>query len=142
MIATGSQDSNREATEYLQTLRSLVCELKTALDAISQNALSDFEESVANQEVLSVRLGLLAGNLSVSRDLNLSIPQTHMDNDLKRQIRDAAEELQQLNRGYAALLQYSSHSGAMMASLVASFNGQFQEASGSGSQYQTWSCQM
>ena len=134
MIAAGSQNSNREVTEYLQTLRSLVCELKTALHAISQNALSDFEESVADQAVLSSRLAILAGNLS--------IPQTHMDNDLKRQIRVAAEELQQVNRGYAALLQYSSHSGTMMASLVDSFNGQFQEASGPGSQYQTWSCQM
>jgi hypothetical protein len=142
MITVGPHDSNGEATQYLQTLCSLVCEVKTALHAISQNALSDFEESVADQAVLSSRLAILAGNLSASRDGNLSIPQTHMDDDLKRQIRVAAEELQQLNRGYAALLQYSSHSGTMMASLVASFNGQFQEASGSGSQYQTWSCQM
>lgn len=142
MFAAGPQDSNREATEYLQTLRSLVCELKTALHAISQNALSAFEESVVDQEVLSAKLAILAGNLSASRDGNLSIPRMGMDNDLKLQIRAAAEELQQLNRGYAALLQYSSHSGAMMASLVDSFNGQFQEASGPGSQYQTWSCQM
>ncbi len=142
MIAADSQDSNREATVYLQTLRALVCELKTALHSISQNALSAFEESVADQEVLSTRLAILAVNLSASSDRNISTPRTEMDNNLKLQIRTAAEELQLLNRGYAALLQYSSHSATLMASLVASFNGHFQEASGPGSQYQTWSCQM
>ena len=142
MIVVGSPNSDREAMEYLQTLRTLVYELKTALNAISRNALSEFEESVADQEVLSARLGVLAGNLSVSRNLNPSNPGTNINSGLKLQIRVAAEELTQLNRCYAALLEYSSHSGALMVSLVASFNGQFQEAFGPGSQYQTWSCQM
>lgn len=142
MTAAGSQDQNRQATEYLEILRSLSSELETALHAITHNALSDFEESVADQEVLSTRLGMLAGDLSYSREANPILSQTCIDSDLKCQILIAAEELQKLNCGYAALLQHSSHSVALMASLVGSFTGQLQEASGPRSQYQTWSCQM
>ena len=142
MISAGPQDRNRQATEYLQILRSLTSELNLALHAISHNALSDFEESVADQEVLSTRLSMLAAELSSSREANPMTSRTGIDSDLKCQILIAVEELQQLNRGYAALLQHSSHSVALMASLVGSFKGQFQEASGPRSKYQTWSCQM
>ncbi len=142
MIAAGPQDRNRQATEYLQILRSLTSELKLALYAISHNALSDFEESVVDQEVLSTRLSMLAAELSSSRTANPMTSLTGIESDLKSQILAAAEELQTLNRSYAALLQHSSHSVALMASLVGSFKGQFQEASGPRSKYQTWSCQM
>ncbi len=142
MIAAGPQDRNRQATEYLQTLRSLSSELEVALHAISQNSLSGFEESVADQQVLSARLRMLAGELSSSRDANPATSRTRIDKELRSEILIAAEELQKLNRGYAALLQHSSHSVALMMSLVGSFKGQLQEASGPGSKYQTWSCQM
>lgn len=142
MISAGPQDRNRQATEYLQILRSLTSELKLALHAISHNALSHFEESIADQEVLSTRLGMLAGELSCPREADPMTSRTGIDSDLKCQILAAVEELQKLNRGYAALLQHSSHSVALMASLVGSFKGQFQEASGPRSKYQTWSCQM
>jgi hypothetical protein len=59
-----------------------------------------------------------------------------------QQIRTADGTLQQLNRRYAALLQHSSRSVALMTSLFSSFHGQFQEASGPRLKHQTWSCQM
>jgi hypothetical protein len=65
-----------------------------------------------------------------------------MDEDMTRQIRSAGDTLQQLNRRYAALLQHSSRSVALMTSFFSSFHGQFQEASGPRLKHQTWSCQM
>lgn len=142
MTASGAQNRNRQATEYLQILRSLASELTLSLHAISHNALSAFEESVADQGVLSTKLSMLANELSFPREANSATSQTCIDGDLNCQILAAADELNQLNRRYAALLQHSSHSVALMVSLVGSFKGQFQEASGPRSKYQTWSCQM
>lgn len=142
MIAAGVQDPNRQATEYLQLLRSLASELEMALHAISHNALSELEESVAEQQVLSARLRVLAGEVSPSKGANPVTLRTGIDRELKSQIVVAAEALQKLNRGYAAVLQHSSHSVALMMSLLDSFKGQIQEASGPRSKYQTWSCQM
>jgi len=65
-----------------------------------------------------------------------------VDEDSVRQIRIASDQLQRLNQRYAALLQHSSRSVALMASLFGSFKGQFQEASGPRLKQQTWSCQM
>jgi hypothetical protein len=142
MIAAGPQARDIQATQCLQILRSLTGELKLALHAILHNALPEFEESVADQEVLSTSLSVLAVELSCSRKANHAISRTGIDSDLKRQILVAAEELQTLNRGYAALLQHSSHSVALMISLIGSLEGQFKEASGPGSKCQTWCCQM
>jgi hypothetical protein len=142
MTAVGTQDRNRQATEYLQILRSLKSELEVALQAISHNALAYFEESVADQEVLSTRLTMLGAELSFSSKASPTSSQTGIHSDLRCQIAAAAEELQKLNRSYAALLQHSSHSVALMISLVCSFKGHFQGASASRSKYQTWSCQM
>jgi hypothetical protein len=142
MIAAGVQDRNRQATEYLQLLRSLAGELEIAMQAISRNALSDLEESVADQQVLSARLGILGGELSVPREANPTTSRTRIDKDLMNQILIANNELQKLNRGYAALFKHSSRSAALMASLLGSFKGQFQEASGPRLKYQTWSCQI
>ena len=142
MTAVVTQDRNRQATEYLQILLSLTSELELALHAISRNALSDFEESVADQEVLSAGLIMLAAELSSARIPDPAAFQAGIDSDLRCQIREAADNLQALNRSYAALLQHSNHSVALMSSLVSSFKGQFQEASGPRLKYQTWSCQM
>jgi hypothetical protein len=67
---------------------------------------------------------------------------TWLDNDMTNQIQAASGVLQKLNLRYAALLQHSSRSVALMASLFSSFKGQFQEASGPRLKHQTWSCQV
>jgi hypothetical protein len=142
MIAAGVQDRNRKAAEHLESLHSLANELEKAMQAIAHNALSDLEESVANQQILSARLGELANDLCVPLEENPSSSQECVDEDLMRQIRAASGTLQKLNQRYAALLQHSSRSVALMASLFSSFKGQFQEASGPRLKHQTWSCQM
>jgi hypothetical protein len=58
------------------------------------------------------------------------------------QVQTAGDTLQKLNRRYAALLQHSSRSVALMASLFSSYKGQIKEASGPGLKHQTWSCRM
>jgi uncharacterized phage infection (PIP) family protein YhgE len=142
MTTAGDQDRESKAAEYLQALRSMTRELERAMQAIAHNALPDFEESIDNQQVLSARLVQLADELSAPLAAQPAIARATMDKDIMQQIRTADGTLQQLNRRYAALLQHSSRSVALMTSLFSSFHGQFQEASGPRLKHQTWSCQM
>jgi UV DNA damage repair endonuclease len=142
MTTAGEQDRESKAAEYLQALRSMTGELERAMQAIAHNALSDFEESIDTQQVLSARLARLAGDLSAPLQKQPVIARATVDEDIMRQIRTVGETLQQLNRRYAALLQHSSRSVALMTSFFRSFQGQFQEASGPRLKHQTWSCQM
>jgi hypothetical protein len=142
MIAAGVQDREGVAAEYLQSLHWLTAELEKAMQAIAENALSDLEESIANQQVLSARLSKLANQMCIPLETKASIAPAGLDEKLKQQIYSANESLQKLNHRYAALLQHSSRSVALMTSLFNSFKGQFQEASGPRLKHQTWSCQM
>ena len=152
MTATVVQDRKDNAAEYLQLLRSLASEMEKAMQAITQNALPDLEESVSNQQMMSARLLVLAEALSGPLKFNSvkSIPiaanpvrsSMNIDADMMQQVQVANESLQKLNRRYAALLEHSSRSVAMMSSLFGSLQGQFKEASGPRLKHQTWSCQM
>jgi hypothetical protein len=142
METAGIEDRDLKAAEYLQSLRAMTGELERAMQAIAGNALPDFEESIDTQQVLSARLAKLADELCAPLEATPAIARAAMDEDTMRQIRTADETLQQLNRRYAALLQHSSRSVALMTSLFSSFQGQIQEASGPRLKHQTWSCQM
>jgi hypothetical protein len=142
MNTAGVQNRELKAAEYLQSMRALSYELERAMQAIAENALADFEESIAIQQFLSGRLGELARELSAPLESNAAAVDSQLDGDLTKQIRTASGTLQKLNQRYAALLQHSSRSVALMASLFSSFTGQFQEASGPRLKHQTWSCQM
>jgi hypothetical protein len=142
MIAATTQERDAKAMEYLQLLRSLAAELERAMNAIARNALGDLEDSVANQQILSERLAILVDELCVPLKADQPASRSVADEGSTRQIRVASDTLQKLNRRYAALLQHSSRSVALMASLLGSFKGQFQEASGPRLKHQTWSCQM
>ena len=127
---------------YLELLLSLASELERAMEAIARNSLSEFTDSVANQEALSgqlVALGRAAGEQVRDDSMSTAV---HIDADLAQQIRQASTSLQSLNRQYAALLQHSGHSIELMVSLLSSFKGQLQEASGARLKHQTRSCQM
>jgi uncharacterized protein with NRDE domain len=142
MTATAVEDRKVNAAEYLELLRSLVSEMEKAMQAIAHNALPDLEESVASQQIISARLLLLADEISPSLKSSPSISPACADADLMHQVMVAGDTLQKLNRRYAALLQHSSRSVALMASLFSSYQGQFKEASGPRLKHQTWSCQM
>ena len=142
-MATADIDNrNRKAAEHLQVLRSLAGELAKAMDAISHNALSDFEESVANQAALSAQLCHLAEDLSASTGSSPAAPESVVGDEFMQEITAANNTLQILNRRYSALLKLSSHSAALMISFFSSFKGQFQEGSGPRLKHQTWSCQV
>lgn len=142
MTVASVQDRNQQAVEYLYVLRSLAAELERAMQAIARNRLSDLEDSVANQQMLSSRLGELVHELCIPLEADAAVFETNTDDDRMRQILTASAALQKLNQRYAALLKHSSRSVALMASLFGSFKGQFQEASGPRLKHQTWSCQM
>ncbi len=67
MIETVVQDRNRKLAEYLQLLRLMAFELDRAMKAIAQNSLTGLEDSIANQQVFSDRLGELAEDFAVLR---------------------------------------------------------------------------
>jgi hypothetical protein len=146
MTTAGVQDRELKAADYLQSLQSMTRELERAMQAIASNALPDLEESIDNQQLLSARLAGLANDLAdtlcVPLEQKPAIAVAAIDEDMAKQIGTANDTLQKLNRRYAALLQHSSRSLALMSQLFSSFQGQFQEASGPRLKHQTWSCQM
>ena len=142
MTAIAVRDRNRKVAEYLDLMRSLSSEMEKAIQAIAHNALPDLEDSVASQQIMSARLLVLADEISPSLKSNSAVSQAGEDQDIMLQVQTAGDTLQKLNRRYAALLQHSSRSVALMASLFSSYKGQFKEASGPRLKHQTWSCQM
>jgi len=132
MIAAEAATRNERAGEHLQLLRSLSSELERAMHAIAGNNLRELEESVSNQQALSLQLGRLADELRDSALAQEAVAADPIEPELMREIRDAAGELNRLNLRYSILLKYSSRSVALMAALFSSFTGQFQEASGAG----------
>jgi hypothetical protein len=110
--------------------------------AISTNRLADLEESLAEQEILIEKLLRMRRQRWVRNDIGPAFESTAIDRLLVEAVVGADADLQETNRVYSALLRHSSHSASLMASLMCSFKGHFQEASGPRLKYQTWSCQM
>lgn len=141
MMALDTQQRQARLEEHLELLQSLARELERAMGAITRNALGDLEDSIAVQQGISGRLTDLARHLGANLR-SPAVPLSQDDASLRQRILAANASLEQLNRRYAALLQHSSRSVAMMVSLFSSFSGQFQEGSGLRSKQQTWSCQV
>jgi hypothetical protein len=142
MTTVVTQDRNRNAAEYLRLLVALREEMGKAMGAIANNALTQFEDSIACQQLLSARLVVLADELSIPLAADHAASPVPIDDNLMQQILIAGHSLQKLNQTYAALLHHSSRSTALMVSFFASARGQIQEASGPRLKHQTWSCQM
>jgi hypothetical protein len=124
--------------EHLRLLQALARELERAMQAIVRNDLPELEDSISTQQDLSQQLSALAGELR-SEAPSLKEPVGHTP--VMAQIKSAAAELRRLNLRYSILVEHSSRSVAMMASLFNSFRGQIQEATGARLKQQTWSCQ-
>jgi len=142
MISTSAQDRNGKLEEYLQLLHSMAFELERAMSAISQNSIKALEDSLANQEAFSARLLELADDLGDQAQHEPRVYPIAADEPLMQQVKSATDALRTLNRRYSALLKFSSRSVALMVSLFSSYQGKFQEDSGSRLQLQTWSCQV
>ena len=142
MIESVAQDRESKLAEYLQLMRLMAFELDRAMKAIADNSLQALEDSVANQQVFSDRLGELAEDLCRPASERSVSQAKEVNSRLMEQIGAASDTLQNLNRRYSALLKHSSHSVALMVSLFSSFQGQMQEDSGARLKQHTWSCQI
>jgi hypothetical protein len=135
-------DRDVKVEEYLQLLQGLARELQRAMTAISENSLTDFEESVSNQQEMSVRLAELASELRGSPTPKSTAQEVSANDGLMLEIQVASAALQSLNQRYAALILHSSRSVAMMVSLFNSIKGNLQEVPGARPKLQTWSCEV
>ena len=136
------QTRDQLAATYLLQLQALAFEISVAMDAIAANALISFQESVAKQEMLCGVLANMANTISEDvRSSEQPLP-VLSDGSVERKIRSTSEAIRQLNLQYAALLKHSGRSIALLASLCRSHTGRFEEARGSRSKRQTWSCEM
>jgi hypothetical protein len=136
------QKRNQIAANYLQEMQDLAFEITVAMNAISSNTLSEFQESVARQEMLCSSLASMARNKSEGfrsseKPLHFSI-----DAGIELKIRAAGGAIRALNLQYAALLKHSGKTIALLSSLCRTHTGQFQEARGPRLKHQTWSCEM
>ena len=135
-------DRDVKVEEYLQLLQGLARELQRAMTAISENSLTDLEESVSNQQEMSVRLAELASELRGSPAPKSTAQEVSANDGLMLEIQVASAALQSLNQRYAALILHSSRSVAMMVSLFNSIKGNLQEVPGARPKLQTWSCEV
>ena len=135
------QTHDHLAASYLQQLQALAFEISVAMDAIARNAITSFQESVAKQEMLCAVLANLANTIGEHVTLS-ERPAVLNDSSVARKIRLTTTAIRDLNLQYAALLKHSGRSIALLVSLCRSHTGQLQEAGGSRSKRQTWSCEM
>jgi hypothetical protein len=136
-----AQTHDQLAASYLQQLQALAFEISVAMDAIARNAITSFQESVAKQEMLCAVLANLANTIG-ERVSSAERPPLLSDSSVARKIRVTTTAIRDLNLQYAALLKHSGRSIALLVSLCRSHTGQIQEAGGSRSKRQTWSCEM
>jgi DNA repair exonuclease SbcCD ATPase subunit len=135
---TDARDCRLKAADYLDSLRSLRGELERAMQAIAANRLGDLEESVGNQQVLSLRLRSLAEALSENLDEESTILQDSFSADIVREVRAATSVLESLSQRYAVLLRHSSRCAGQMASLLRAFRPM--EAGEGAPEHRSWSC--
>ena len=106
--------------------------MTVAIHAISANALSVLEESVAKQEMLCASLAAVVGALRGQEGFDAEA----------LEIRAAGETVRVLSLQYASLLKHSGKSIAVLSALCKNHTEEFQEARGARLKHQTWSCEM
>jgi hypothetical protein len=141
MDSQALQQRDQLAASYLQQMQDLALEISVAMDAIAANALSRFQESVAKQEMLCFSLAQVANSVAKC-DAFASQPAPPYNPAIHQEIQAASEAIRKLNLRYAALLEHSGRSIALLASLCKNYLGQSQEMRGPGLKRQTWSCEM
>jgi hypothetical protein len=130
------------AATYLQQLQALAFEISIAMDAIAANAITNFQESVAKQEILCDVLATMANTIGKNPRTSEQSLLALSDMSVERRIQATIGAIRELNLRYAALLQHSGRSIALLASLCRSHTGQHLEAGRPRSKRQTWSCEM
>ncbi len=137
-----AQIHDQLAASYLQQLQALAFEISVAMDAIARNAITNFQESVAKQEMLCAVLANLANTIGAPAGSSGRLTPVLGDNSVAQKIRATTMAIGDLNLQYAALLKHSGRSIALLVSLCRTHTGQIEEAGLSRLKHQTWSCQM
>lgn len=133
---------NEIAFSYLQQMQELASEISAATNAIATNSSSAFQASVAKQELLCTSLGKMAGVVSGVAGTP-ERPTDALNQDLEVRLSKANKDMSELNQRYAALLNHSGKSIALLVSLCKNHTGLFmQEAHGIRQKHQTWSCEV
>jgi len=138
----GLQTRDELASAYLHQLQELASEISVAMEAVSANALSNFQGSVAKQEMLCCDLTSMANAFSEKFRATERPGLYCIDPSMDLKIRAASGALGELNLQYSALLRHAGRSVALLASLCRSHTGRLQEARGTRLKHQTWSCEM
>jgi hypothetical protein len=142
MDGKGFETRDELGAAYLHRLRALALEISVAMEAVSANALSNFQDSVAKQEMLCSSLASMANAFNDKFQATERPGFSCIENSMDVKIRAASLALRELNLQYSALLRHAGRSVALLASLCRSHTGQLQEARGSRLKHQTWSCEM
>jgi flagellar biosynthesis/type III secretory pathway chaperone len=124
---------------YLEQLQALAHEISVAMDAIASNDLDRFRDSVAQQEMLCALLATM--DRTIREKLRSSEP-AFSDASVEQNIRVTTGAIRQLNLQYGTLLKHSGRSIDLLASLCRTHTGQVFEFNGTGSNNQTWSCEI
>lgn len=101
---TTTTQNNTAAQLCLQQFGMLQLELETAIDALSRNALTDFEHSLWQQEMLSTGLRRSLALLGIAP----------IDQKLRAELRSAAAALQKISRTYQAVIEQGGRSAALL----------------------------
>lgn len=104
MSPLSMHDGTAVAQQYLQQATCLRLQLLTAMDAIANNSLPDFEQSLWQQEMLSTGM---RRSLQLLRNL-------HLQPSLLAELRSANVALQQLGRTYQGLIGQAGQSAALL----------------------------
>lgn len=104
MTPFSMHDGTVVAQQYLQQVTALRLQLLTAMDAIANNSLPDFEQSLWQQEMLSS---------GMRRSLQL-LRTLHLHPSLLAELRSANASLQQLSRTYQGLIGQASQSANLL----------------------------
>jgi len=130
------------AAAYLQEMQALAREISISMDTIAANALPKLQDSIAKQEMLCSSLACMAHAVSDGFKPSAQPYFSGIDAAVEKKIGATRKTLLDLNLKYAALLKHSGRTIALLSTLCKSHTGQFQEARGPRSKYQTWSCEM
>lgn len=136
------QTRDQIAAAYLQHMQELGHEISAAMDAIASNAIPEFQESVARQEMLCASMAAMANTVGEGFRSSKETTLAGIDPAVEFKIRAASKAILELNLQYSALLRHSSRSIALLALLCRSYTGEVQEARGPRLKHQTWSCEM
>ena len=132
------------ATKYLQHVEALTEEIRAGMDAMGNNALPLFQQSVSRQQEICTSLSRLNGQMRLEKAMIASdglVPEAAGESDqaLAARILMASASLRELNKRYTALLKHSEESVRLFAGLCRSYTEHFERSAALSTSRPGWS---